>query len=69
MDTKACTITEEEVYTLIHHHMNAWDDDLDMRLERLNYLNKRLKVFREEEKAEDKPTIQPPPQPVAQTGW
>lgn len=81
MDTKACTITEEEVKVLMGHHMNAWDSDMDERLDRLNYLNKRLKAFKEDAKIEEainknepmqdqtKETIQPPPQPVAQTGW
>lgn len=48
-ETKACTITEEEVTTLIMYHShNLNEQDLDERLERLNYLNKRLKAFREE---------------------
>ena len=52
-DTKACNLTEREVKTLIAATMSQTlntmevDVDLDYAMERLNYLNKRLKAFTE----------------------
>lgn len=66
MDTKACTITEFEIRQLIYYHMNNCGDiNLDETLDRLNYLNKRLKAFKEEkEEAKPEPVSEP-----AKTGW
>ena len=68
MDTKACTITEEEVNVLISfdaQNMNEYN--IDNHLERLNYLNKRLKAFKEEGTPVPEP-VNPQPEP-AKTGW
>lgn len=68
MDTKACTITEEEVQTLIWSHIrDCGERDLDMRLDRIIYLNKRLKAFKEEGTPVPEP-VNPQPEP-AKTGW
>lgn len=51
-DTKACNLTEEEIMTLIHSHGNklSWPAlSIEDTMERLNYLNKRLKAFKEPE--------------------
>lgn len=67
MDTKACTITEEEVKVLISFHAhNMQEYNIDNHLDRLNYLNKRLKAFKEEETPA--PTPLPHSEP-AKTGW
>lgn len=48
-DTKACNLTEEEIKHLIGMHgCNLGNTDNDDRIERINYLNKRLKAFKEE---------------------
>lgn len=67
MDTKACTITEEEVKVLINAHAEQLTahHSLDERLERLNYLNKRLKAFKEENVGDKELKIEPKPA----TGW
>ena len=46
-DTKACNLTEREIKSLLTViSNNLWDDDKrDECMERLNYLNKRLKAF------------------------
>lgn len=64
MDTKACTITEEEVKVLISFHAhNMQEYNIDDHLDRLNYLNKRLKAFKEDGvKAE--PSTEPVPEPA-----
>lgn len=46
--TKAVNLTEDEINTLIANHgQKLYDDNKDMRIERLSYLNKRLKAFKE----------------------
>lgn len=47
--TKACNLTEDEVKSLIILHGDALnsENDLDDDIERINYLNKRLKTFKE----------------------
>ena len=54
--TKSCNLTEVEIKTLIAATMqqtsNSLDTNslnLDNRLDRINYLNKRLKAFNEPE--------------------
>jgi hypothetical protein len=56
-ETKAVNLTEDEIKTLIANHGNQiYDDDSrDENVERINYLNKRLKAFKEESKPETKP--------------
>lgn len=74
--TKACNLTKVEIEELIMHHGRNLDDGTEERLERMNYLHKRLKAFSEapenapkEAPAEHKnePTIQQEA-PKAQ-GW
>lgn len=55
--TKACNLTELEIKAVIASHcmqmLNGNQvDSLDERIERINYLNKRLKAFKEPEKTE-----------------
>lgn len=46
--TKAVNLTEDEIKTLIKHHGFQLNIDPDEdRIERINYLNKRLKSFKE----------------------
>lgn len=47
--TKSCNLTEAEIKTLISSHGMYASSDPDMRIERMNYLNKRLKTFNEPE--------------------
>lgn len=47
--TKAVNLTEDEIKTLIQHHGYTQTDNFDERIERMNYLNKRLKAFKEPE--------------------
>lgn len=48
-DTKSCNLTENEIKQLIWTHGRSLGnaEDTDERIERINYLNKRLKAFRE----------------------
>lgn len=48
--TKAVNLTEDEIETLITSHgQKLYDDKKDMRVDRISYLNKRLKAFKEPE--------------------
>jgi len=68
MQTKSCNLTEDEIQCLMAYHGRNLDvhsaivntDKSDI-VERINYLNKRLKTFSEPDKAE--PAA--PPVPVA----
>lgn len=75
--TKACNLTETEIKMLIMEigrEMN--EDNIDETVDRVNYLNKRLKAFKENDKVEDKPAEAAPtseapadtPAPAA-TAW
>jgi hypothetical protein len=79
MDTKACSLTENEIKQLIiWHGYNLNDEgknglnieDMSERIERINYLNKRLKTFKEIDKPEDQPKAQMSPEETkATTLW
>lgn len=45
--TKAVSLFETEIEELIRHHARNIDDSYDDRIDRINYLNKRLKSFKE----------------------
>ena len=47
--TKACGLTEDEVKILIQHHGNTLFNVNDETIERIKYLNGRLKAFKEVE--------------------
>jgi len=48
--TKACNLTENETIALIRHHSrDTLYTNIDFAIERMNYLNKRLKTFNEPE--------------------
>lgn len=47
--TKACNLTEDEVKGLIDRYGFYQNTNIDEKLERMNYLHKRLKAFREPE--------------------
>lgn len=67
--TKACNLTEEEIKSLLIRtgEKFGWPNaDFESLMERMNYLNKRLKAFFEVEKVEDKPTATPP---IEQKAW
>jgi len=60
-DTKACNLTENEIKKLIISHGQLMSvDGFDNHIERINYLNKRLKEFGK--------VANPTPAPV-QSGW
>ncbi len=70
--TKSCNLTELEIKTLIaatmQQTLNSADVDslnLDDRIDRINYLNKRLKTFNE---PEAKPAEVPAPA-SEKVGW
>lgn len=51
-DTKACNLAENEIMHLIGLHgelLNDTTEDHETHIERINYLNKRLKTFKEPE--------------------
>lgn len=54
MDTKSCNLSMNEVLTLIEYHGKNIAEDVSERLDRINYLNKRLKAF-DERKVNDDP--------------
>ncbi len=69
MDTKAVNLTEDEIEQLICWHGYGLHDNTDVKIERINYLNKRLKAFKEPEvKGEVKNEAEQPKAPAA-TGW
>lgn len=57
--TKAVNLTEKEVKNLIQTHgLSLWNEsEREERLERINYLHKRLKAFKEIETVD------------SETGW
>lgn len=63
--TKACSLTEDEIECLMGYHGRSLDNRSAVRedksdvIERINYLNKRLKAFKEPEevKTETKPAV------------
>lgn len=63
--TKAVNLTKDEIQMIIEHHgMHIQVDNAHERIERINYLYKRLKTFEEVEiiKQDREPT-------PATTGW
>lgn len=48
-ETKAVNLTKEEIENLINYHGYTQGNAFDTRLERMNYLYKRLKAFEEPE--------------------
>jgi len=60
MQTKSCNLTKSEIkHLIIHYGANLYNNykDFDSDIERINYLNKRIKTFSESEKVEDKATM------------
>lgn len=56
MQTKACNLTEDEVKTLMNWH--GYNKVLDEEsIERINYLHRRLKSFKEPEVTEQVKSI------------
>jgi hypothetical protein len=72
-ETKACTIDEGEVKALLGYHIHRLtceeetQESIDYHLDRLNYLNKRLKAFKEE--GTPVPTPPLPQSEPTKTGW
>lgn len=78
METKTCSITENEIKQLIIWHGYNLNDEgkaglaieMEDRIERINYLNRRLKADKKEVKAETSeptPALQPhEPKPANQ---
>ena len=56
METKTCSLTEYEIKALIFHYARTAEErDFDTTIERMNYLNRRLKADKKEVKAEVQP--------------
>lgn len=69
METKACNLTENEINHLIGMHgCNLGNYDTNERIERINYLHKRLKTFFDESEKPKQPAHIPDPAPATQ-GW
>jgi len=68
MDTKACSLTEDEIKQLISYHgYNLHENNYDEHIERINYLNRRLKSFKEPEvKTEE---VKTDSIPAVKDGW
>ncbi len=68
--TKACSLTKNEIMELIRHHGYSMNNnyDIDFRMERLSYLHKRLKAFDELEIKNNASSIADETKPTAQ-GW
>ena len=67
-DTKSCALTAFEIKAAIHQHAYSIGngEDATEHLERMNYLNKRLRSFSEVEmKNEPETPPAPAPQPEA----
>ena len=69
MNTKACNLTETEIGDLIKKYGDRLNnvlsnDGADFFIERMNYLHKRLKAFKDE-----KPAVAAPPATEAKDGW
>ena len=64
METKTCSLTEEEIISLIEFHGCRMHGNRDTSIERINYLNKRLKAEKKEAVLTPEPTEQ-----KAATGW
>lgn len=81
METKTCSITENEIKQLIiWHGYNLNDEgkaglaieDMEDRIERINYLNRRLKADKKEVKAEQQAEpkgYEAAQEPVKATSW
>lgn len=65
--TKACNLTEDEVKELISHHGRNINEYSNSRIERINYLNKRLKSFNDVEVVFEKELERPAPE--IKDGW
>lgn len=73
--TKSCNLTELEIKTLIAATMqqtlnsaNVDSLNLDDRIDRINYLNKRLKTFNEADKGTEVSTVTEQSNPAVNTG-
>ncbi len=68
--TKACNLTEGEIRQLIFHHgAQTVYGDIDEGVERINYLNKRLKTFSEPDQSNEVKPAPMPSQPAPASGW
>lgn len=73
--TKACSLTRYEIKALIGRHADALievishDADIEEGIERINYLNKRLKSFNEVEIVKEETKTEFKPEPIDKVGW
>lgn len=68
--TKAVNLTEDEIKVLIKHHgfrLNVYLDEKS--IDRINYLNRRLKSFKEPEITADTDALNPNNQQAKSAGW
>lgn len=67
MDTKACNLTEDEMWAVQQYHARQIINsgpNYDAPIERMAYINKRLNAFKDE-----KPVVAAPPATEAKDGW
>lgn len=72
MEIKTCSLTENEIQVLISHHGRCLDhSDFQDRIERITYLNRRLKAEKKEVETKPEPTtFTPTPQnPTVKSEW
>lgn len=72
--TKSCNLTEDEIECLMGYHgrnldsCSAVKQDKSDTVDRINYLNKRLKTFNEADKGTEVSTVTEQSNPAA-SGW
>jgi len=81
METKTCSLTESEIKAVMQSHamslvgqLNLEPSpsiyDIDETIDRMNYLNKRLKAKPKDDKPEEQPKAQMSPEETkATTSW
>jgi len=62
--TKSCNLTEAEIEQLICWYGYGLHDNTDAKIERINYLNKRLKAFNDKNETKAETTTE-----TAATAW
>lgn len=67
--TKSCNLTEDEIWAVQQYHAQQilnCGPNFDIPIERMNYLNKRLKTFNEPETVK---AAEVPAAPSEKVGW
>jgi len=72
METKTCSLTEDEIKELItwHGQKLGWPDaKSEDEIERINYLNRRLKAEKKDKPEEQQQTQTPAEETKAAASW